>query len=203
MFENRFDKIASDWDDNPIRQAIAAHSVQNIKDRVLLSKNMKVLDYGCGTGLILLGIYPYIGSIDGMDNSEGMVNVLKEKLTKANIQNVNAQTHNINEEPLPEKQYDMVVSGMMLHHIKDPFVFFQKTYFSLKENGYLCLSDLDTEDGTFHPATTTDYYHRGFDRGYIQDSMQKAGYKEITIETSYTVKKKEKEYPIFLAIGKK
>lgn len=203
MQENRFDTLAGSWDNNPIRQAIARNTAQQIRKRLPLTQEMYGLDYGCGTGLVLLGLIAELKEMDGMDESFGMIEVLNEKFQQAHINNARAIQHNIEKQDLPAEKYDLITSGMALHHIKTPQMFFDKTYAALKAGGYLCVADLDSEDGSFHPEQITDYFHNGFDRQEIEKDMQQAGFRGIQIATCYTVEKQAKQYPIFLAIGQK
>jgi Predicted methyltransferase (contains TPR repeat) len=43
---------------------------------------MKVLDFGCGTGLLSFFLQPYVGEITGIDTSKGMIEVFDKKLKK-------------------------------------------------------------------------------------------------------------------------
>jgi len=41
---------------------------------------MKVLDFGCGTGLLSFFLQPYVGEITGIDTSKGMIEVFDKKI---------------------------------------------------------------------------------------------------------------------------
>ena len=53
---NRFDKAAKTWDSKPTSVAIAKACVKNIKKYIDIEQDIKILDYGCGTGLVAIAI---------------------------------------------------------------------------------------------------------------------------------------------------
>ena len=83
---NRFDMAALTWDEKPVRVNIAKNIAEKIKELVPLNQNMKVLDFGCGTGLLSFFLQPYVGEITGIDTSKGMIEVFdKKKLKKIKL----------------------------------------------------------------------------------------------------------------------
>ena len=75
---NRFDNVAKDWESKPSRVQIAKSSVDNIIEIVDLKPNFKILDYGCGTGLVGFGLSNETNTVIGMDYSIGMVETFNE-----------------------------------------------------------------------------------------------------------------------------
>ena len=71
---------------------------------------------------------------------------------------------------------------------------------------YLCIADLDKEDGTFHTDGTTDV-HLGFERAELQRWVEDAGFADVKFSTAYEIKKKiddiEKIFPVFLLTARK
>lgn len=62
----------------------------------------------------------------------------------------------------------------------------------------MALADLDHEDGTFHPEGTEGIFHHGFKREELKALLEKQGFKNVTFTTVHSVKREEREYPIFL-----
>ena len=54
---------------------------------------MDALDFGCGTGLVTLQLQPFLHSITGVDGSQGMIDILKQKIEKKNLTNVKTVTN--------------------------------------------------------------------------------------------------------------
>ena len=204
---NNFDDVAQNWDANSLRTDLAIHVIDEIKKNVTLNKNMHVLDYGTGTGLILMGIQPFVASITGMDNSQGMLDVLNEKITSAKIHNVKFKQHNIETDELGTDLYDLIVSNMTLHHISDTADFLRKTFKALKNGGTLCVTDLETEDGTFHQNHDFSVKHLGFNKQDLKKLLEKQDFQSSNVYTYYSIRKLsepgEKQYPVFIAVAKK
>ena len=83
-----FDKEAAAWDENPGRVRLANDVANAIIREVGPSREMDVLDFGCGTGLVTLRLQPLVKSITGADSSKGMLAVLDDKVQKQRLSNV-------------------------------------------------------------------------------------------------------------------
>ena len=79
---------------------------------------MDVLDYGCGTGLIGLFLLPHVHTVTGADNSSGMLEVLRDKIAAGGVQGMKAIELDLEQDLLHSTRYDMIVVGMVMHHIK-------------------------------------------------------------------------------------
>ena len=77
-----FDKEAASWDENPARVKVVKDIFEAIVRQVTITSDMDVLDFGCGTGLLSLQLQPFVRSVTGMDSSQGMLDVLKQKVPK-------------------------------------------------------------------------------------------------------------------------
>lgn len=200
---NRFDNVAKDWENKPSRVQIAKSSVDNIIEIIDLKPNFKILDYGCGTGLVGFGLSNETNTVIGMDYSIGMVEKFNEKAKSLGFTNISAIQHNINEEDLPQNEFDVIAISMTLHHIKNTNMFIQKAKKSLKVGGYLCINDLVKEDGTFHDEHKNDgVEHFGYDKGELCQLIVDNGFELIEYKIVYTDYRNNKEYPIFQIIAK-
>ena len=134
-----------------------------IRKAVPLSKDMKALEYGCGTGLLSFALQEDLGQITLADTSQGMLDVLKEKIANASVTNMHPVRLDLSTESLPAEKYQITYSLMVLHHIHDARGILSKFHDVLEADGYLVVADLDKEDGSFHTDGTTDV-HKGFGR---------------------------------------
>ncbi|MCF6183167.1 MAG: class I SAM-dependent methyltransferase [Bacteroidales bacterium] len=200
---SRFNEIAKNWDAHPRRLLQAEKIFNAIEHKVYLTDTMNVLDIGTGTGLLLMHFIPKVKQITGIDNSKGMLEMLKEKIDKNNVKNVNYMLFDADKDKLPENKFDLAVSSMTFHHIEKTEHFLKEIYKSLKPEGKLCIGDLETEDGSFHSNPDESIKHLGFDKNEFSVLMKQAGFKNISVETIFKVEKPEKKYPIFLACGEK
>ena len=147
---SRFDEAAATWDDNPSRIALMRAVGEAMLREARPSREMDVLDYGCGTGLIGLYLLPSVRSVTGADNSPGMLDVLLKKIAEGGLEAMRTMQLDLEHDPLPADRYHWIVSSMALHHIADTDRVLSAFYEMLHPRGLLCLADLDTEPGVFH-----------------------------------------------------
>ncbi|MCU0458946.1 MAG: class I SAM-dependent methyltransferase [Bacteroidales bacterium] len=76
---SEFDIKASGWDRNLMHRERAETVAAAIIRQIPLSRKMKALEFGAGTGLLSFNLMNHIGQITLVDNSEGMVKILREK----------------------------------------------------------------------------------------------------------------------------
>lgn len=200
-----FDTKARTWDADPMKSARAQAVAQAIADQLPLTPRMSALEYGCGTGLLSFALRARCGHITLADSSSGMLAVLAEKIDAGGIDNMTAQKLDLATDPLPRERYDMIHSLMTVHHIADTDALLASLYALLKSPGYLCVADLDGEDGSFHGPDFSG--HRGFDRAALGRQATGAGFGNIRFSTVFNIRKRvgdgEKDFPVFLMIAEK
>jgi ubiquinone/menaquinone biosynthesis C-methylase UbiE len=201
-----FDERAKDWDSDPKKVERARAVADAIRNAVSLTTDKSALEYGCGTGLLSFALQSDLGQITLADTSQGMLDVLKEKITAAGVTNMHPARLDLSTDPLPIERFDLTYSLMTLHHIEDAKGILKKFHALLKPSGILCVADLDKEDGSFHTDGTTDVY-KGFERAELQNWVEEAGFAEVKFSTAYEIKKKigdsEKMFPVFLLSARK
>jgi tRNA (cmo5U34)-methyltransferase len=197
-----FDGRAKNWDNNP-RQTLALAISGAIKEKISFTKKMIVMDFGAGTGLITLVLAPLVKEITAVDTSQGMLGVLQKKIENSpELHNIRTKIFNIEKDTLPASSYDVIVSSMALHHIKDTRATVTTWFQLLKHGGSIAIADLVEENGSFHPDKTG-VEHFGFNGIELKEFFSYAGFKNITYEVIYTINRPSpegtlKEYPLFL-----
>ena len=201
-----FDERAKDWDSDPKKVERARAVAEAIRNAIPLTPKMSVLEYGCGTGLVSFALQADLGQITLADTSQGMLDVLDEKIAAAGVTNMRSTRLDLSIDSLPTERFDLTYSLLTLHHIEDPKAIIKKFHALLQPAGILCIADLDKEDGTFHTDGTTDV-HLGFERGELQTWVEDAGFENVKFSTAFEIKKKiddtEKTFPIFLLTARK
>lgn len=200
--KDRFDEIAGTWDEEPRRLALASSVAEAIGTAVPLSPALEVLDFGCGTGLVTLALRPRVGRITGADTSSGMLEQLRRKIAAGTLANVEAVWMDPAQPRLPDGPFDLVVSSMALHHVEDPGPVFRAFLERLRPGGRVALADLDREDGSFHDDARG-VFHLGFDRADVARWLEAAGFVDVAVRLATVDRKNGREYPIFLATGRK
>lgn len=197
---NLFDEKAPTWDQHQDRILRAQTLAKIIKAKLPDLGKMRVLDFGCGTGLLGLEFLADALHVSFADTSAGMIDQLAQKLPPGARATVIPLAH----QGLPTN-LDLIVSLQVLHHIEDHGAAIKTLVNLLNPGGYLCLCDLDREDGSFHQDETVP--HQGFDRQEILGLCEKYGLTDLGAQTGFINRKRiqgvEREYPVFLVMGKK
>ena len=202
-----FDAKAATWDEEPRRVQLAREVTAAICREIPFSSRMAALDYGCGSGLVTLGIQPHVGQITGVDSSQGMLDVLARKVREQQLRNVATRLIDLASQGTLEGNFDLIVSSMTMHHVSNVTALISVFVRALKPGGWLALADLELEDGSFHDDATG-VFHHGFERSFMQRIFTDNGCSDIRVVTAATVRKTspdegERLYPVFLAVGRK
>ena len=72
---------------------------------------------------------------------------------------------------------------MTFHHIEDIDKILRDLFSLLVAPGYLCIADLDSEDGSFHGPEFTG--HLGFDRNELERKLTHAGFRSVDFTTVF------------------
>ncbi len=198
-----FDARAATWDDDPTKLERARAVADAIAAQVPLAPAMRALEYGCGTGVLSFLLRPRLGDVTLADLSQGMLDVAAAKIAAAHDPAMRAVKLDLLADPLPDARFDLVYSLMTLHHIPDTAAILERFRAVLARPGYLCIADLDTEDGSFHGAGVD--VHHGFDRDALAALARHAGFATVAFSTAHVMTKGEgsaaKRYPIFLMVA--
>lgn len=198
----RFNTVASAWDDSPMRVGIATEVASAIVDAISPTGTERAMELGCGTGLLTGLLAPSVASVLAVDGSSGMLDVLRRKLRELDIRNVEPLEADLARE-MPAGPFDLVFSSMVLHHIPDVPALFARLHDRLAPGGRVALADLAREDGSFHSADVPDVMHHGFEPAELTRWLKAAGFTDIAVRTAHVVRKPQsdgskREYPVLL-----
>ena len=203
---NSFDEKAASWDDNPQRIELVEKVWSLLKNQLKLSAEKKMLDYGCGTGLLGYKAIEQVHSVTFCDTSGGMLDQVKKKRDYYNHQNVAILHSDFTTDKLPAQTYDLIVSMLVLHHVNEIKLLLNKFNKLLNLKGIFCWIDLDKEDGTFH-SDNTGVKHFGFSKSEIEDFFEDAGFKTTYYSTEIFMKRERdntlRNYPLFITVAEK
>jgi malonyl-CoA O-methyltransferase len=106
-------------------------------------RGLVVLDLGCGTGRHALWLAQAQATVTAVDFSEGM---LEEARRKPGAERVRFLCHDLHTQlPFDDGEFDLVVSGLVLEHLRDLETFFAEIKRVLKVDGRAVVSAM-------HPA---------------------------------------------------
>lgn len=200
-----FDEKAGGWDNDPKKIMRAERVAEAIRETVPLKPGFRVLEYGCGTGLLGFSLLPYVGHLVLADSSVGMLEIVDEKIAAAGSDRARSLRLDLCHDPVPQQRYDLVCSLMTLHHVGDYQRLLEKFFRLLDPGGYLCIADLDSEDGSFHGEGFTG--HQGFERSHLEKAVLDPGFNNVRFRTVFEIERGQEDsrriYPVFLLTAQK
>jgi len=157
---NKFSEMASEWWDpngkfatlhkfNPVRQEYLVDKIKNhfgiLPNGSYPFKNLKLLDVGCGGGLIAEPMTRLGANVTGIDASEKNINVAKFHAEQMNLK-INylcATPEKLNE------QFDVILCLEIIEHVADVDLFIKSCAKLLKKNGIIFFATLNRTAKSF------------------------------------------------------
>ena len=129
-----------------------------------------------------------------------MLDKLSEKVKTSRITNVKTALCDLSVGQLPEGKFNLIVSAMTLHHIKDPKTLLSSLRSRLYPGGWVAFADLEAEDGSFH-EDPTGVFHHGFSRAELTSFLEAAGFVAISVTEATVMQKGDRAYQVLLAVA--
>jgi ubiquinone/menaquinone biosynthesis C-methylase UbiE len=110
-----------------------------------ISKGDSVLDLGSGAGndcFVARSIVGETGSVTGLDFTDEMLEKANRNNRKMGFSNVEFVKGDIEQIPLPDNSYDVVISNCVLNLVPDKAAAFAEIRRVLKPGGHFCVSDI-------------------------------------------------------------
>lgn len=146
--EQGFDLWAKDYDNTVIRNSNKYpfdkyyEGLFMIYNKIMNSKNPKVLDIGFGTATLTERLYNNECDIFGIDFSKEMIKIAQEKMPKSNLYHFDFN-YGL-PEVLKNTKFDYIISSYAIHHLVDDtkidFLNNLKTH--LSDNGEIIILDI-------------------------------------------------------------
>lgn len=142
----------------------------------LSNKKIRVLEYGCGSGIdakYFIDKYKNIISYTGIDNSDEMVEKFRKTLTQDKVKGIFADIDTYKPEI---GYYDLIFGKCSVHYTNDLDTLMKKVYTALKLGGYFCLRDAHPFVGLFRKKS------KKYDKKEIVEFPFAGGCKEISVK---------------------
>lgn len=195
MKRDFFAHKANSYEQNKSRVDNVDNIANSIINSTKLDAAMHLMDFGSGTGLLLERIAPHVGKITAVDISSSMNKQLNAKLAtlgcELEIIEIDLEKSDI------DQRFDGIISSMTMHHVRDIDAMFRKFHALLNKGGFIALSDLDSEDGSFH-TEDTGVFHTGFDRETLANIARVSGFENVIVTDASVVHKPQGDFSVFL-----
>ena len=152
---DKFSKLATEWWDphgkfkplhkfNPIRLEYIRNSIIKIfknKDKKKSLKKIKILDIGCGGGLLCEPLTKLGAKVVGIDASEKNIKIAKIHAKKSGlkIDYYCASPENF----ISHQKFDVILNMEIVEHVQDVNLFLKESSKFLKKNGIMFIATLN------------------------------------------------------------
>ncbi len=197
---NSFDERARLWDADKIHLERSAVIANVLGKMIPLNQSWKAMEYGAGTGILSFLLKDKLSEIVLMDNSREMIAVCKEKAAQNHTHNIHPLVFDLEHNDY-EGKFDLIYNQMVLHHVKNVSLMFEKFFSLLNPGGYLAIADLYTEDGSFHGENQD--VHKGFDPEELSQLLKEKGFEKTEFRSVFEIERESNRYPLFLLTARK
>ena len=187
-----WDDYADGWDTNEAVVSYSKKAYQSLLNVVDL-KGRKVLDFGCGTGLLTEKVSDQASLVVAIDPPEKMISVLTGKC----LSNVHAIANGLTQELIGNNEellsgFDIIVASSSLAFVPD----YQKTLkllrSLLKTGGLLIQWDWLAED---------EESRAGFSRKIIENVMKQAGFSKISTSVPFSMESTDSSMKVVMGVA--
>ena len=188
-----WDQYAEDWD---INKDVIAYSEKAYAalDKLINLDGLRVLDFGCGTGLLTEKIAQKADSVLGLDSSEKMVTVLKNKrLNKVSVLAVELSRKEIESNSAFQSKFDLIVASSVCAFLPNYGEVLLLLKSALKLDGVFVQWDW------VQTAQEPDF---GFTEEMILKSYNKVGLEVVKIESAFSIQSSEGVMPVIMGVGR-
>jgi 2-polyprenyl-3-methyl-5-hydroxy-6-metoxy-1,4-benzoquinol methylase len=192
---NEWDDFASGWDSNDDVRIYAQRAFDSWTTRVApLISNLpgsRVLDFGCGTGLLSEKLASVCNQIVAVDTSTAMIDVLRSKIRESEIDNVTTVAIAISAATIAEtadlhNKFDMIVASSVCSFLPDYETTLGDLSSLLKPGGYFIQWDWLAD----MPVTR------------IQNAFDASGLVSHNIDEGFVMNSDKDSMPVVMGIGR-
>ncbi|WP_160152922.1 class I SAM-dependent methyltransferase [Microbulbifer sp. ALW1] len=192
MTDNSWDSYAEGWDSNSDVISYSERAFRSLTD-TLNCKGARILDFGCGTGLLTERLAPLASSIIALDPSGKMLAVLEAK----QLGNVTTIQSSLTRELIDknrqlQERFDLIVASSALAFVPNYKDTVRLLAELLNSNGRLVQWDWLREDGN---------EDTGFTREDIAAAFRDAGLSDIQVTLPFSMGTGENRMDVVMGIG--
>lgn len=136
------------WDDESQRYHDAQQDFVHVIDEfvrralAIMPANSRVIEFGCGSGIVTLELARHVEHISGVDISEKMLAIARQSAEDAGCTNADFRLGDVYDMPEGDGSYDVVLCPYLLDIVERPDVVLREAYRLLTDSGVLiCITD--------------------------------------------------------------
>jgi phosphatidylethanolamine/phosphatidyl-N-methylethanolamine N-methyltransferase len=147
-----------------------------------------VLEVAAGTGLLTAAYAPGVGRVVATDLADNMLAILRERMTRAGITNVETARRDIDELGYPPASFDAVVAGNVLHLVPDLDRALDALCYVLRPGGKL-VAPTFVHDETLRSKVISRVFasfmvmHRRFTAASLRSALERHHLRVVNVET--------------------
>lgn len=134
-----WNKVAEKYASRPVADE-AAYQRKLSATRSYLTPEMRILEFGCGSGATAVHHAPHVQHIDAIDISENMLQIGRGKATQAGVDNITFSCGTLAEFGADDASYDCVLGLNILHLLPDWQATISEVVRILKPGGFFVSS---------------------------------------------------------------
>ena len=194
MTQNSWDELAADWDTRADTGLYAERAFESWNRNVApMFSNLaesRVLDFGCGTGLLTEMLAPLCREVVAIDSSARMIDVLQNKIVEKRIGNITPlvttlDSAAISEIPELSGKFDLVVASSVCSFLPDYVSTIRELSSTLKSGGLFVQWDWQSK--------------MPIER--IQSAYEESGMISLTVEEAFAMTMDNESEPVVLGIA--
>jgi len=161
-------------------------AIEEFCSKLDMKKGMKILDIGSGLGgTAFYFSETYSATVLGLDLSQEMVDISRERKEKRGLPNITFQQEDIRTTVLLKETFDLVWTRDCILYIPEKLTVWEKVYSSLKPGGQLFITDFCLGDGPFSELFTAyldscKYHLKNLENYGLE--LEIAGFRDIRVE---------------------
>lgn len=188
-----WDDYAVEWENEPSALLYADKAFESLQ-QVVDIQSIRVLDFGCGTGLLSQKLSPLVKDIVALDSSEAMI----EQLDSKQLKNVEPVVDTLSRglvamHPAFRHQFDLVVASSVCSFLPNYSDVADIVYSLLNKGNYFVHWDWFSEDdqeGTMNPR-------------HVLQVLSSVGFDEVEVTTPFSIDTPRGKLTVLMATAKK
>jgi len=177
-----FDSYAKTWNNFSFVQENAKNFVKYINEKINLKKDMVIMDFGCGTGILGLKLINKVKKVVFLDSSKGMIKQVQKGILETKATNYELIEGDIDK--YKGDKLDLILVANVFHHIEDIYKIINKFSKILKKGGKALVVDLFETSYDFHGGSAP---HNGFKPENIVKLFETNNFTNVKYENFYDI----------------